>query len=89
MPPVVRVEVSADGGETWADAVLDEPGARFAWQGWRHELEVAPGEHVLCCRATDTEGRTQPSEPEWNYDGFCNNVVQRVRVVAGARDASA
>jgi hypothetical protein len=36
---------------------------------------------VLCCRATDTGGRTQPAEAEWNYDGFCNNVVQRVRTV--------
>jgi hypothetical protein len=35
---------------------------------------------VLCCRATDTAGQTQPAEPEWNHDGFCNNVIQRVRV---------
>jgi DMSO/TMAO reductase YedYZ molybdopterin-dependent catalytic subunit len=80
-PPVLRVEVSADGGATWADAALDRAPSAFAWQGWRHEWEAAPGEHVLCCRATDTEGRTQPAEPEWNVDGFCNNVVQRVRAV--------
>ena len=80
-PPVVRVEVSADGGESWADAEVEPAASRFAWQGWRFEWDARPGEHVLCCRATDTEGRTQPSEPEWNYDGFCNNVVQRVRTV--------
>jgi DMSO/TMAO reductase YedYZ molybdopterin-dependent catalytic subunit len=79
-PPVVRVEVSADGGGTWADAELEDPGSAFAWQGWTHEWNAEPGEHVLCCRATDTAGRTQPAEPEWNYDGFCNNVIQRVQV---------
>ena len=80
-PPVVRVEVSVDGGESWADAELEPAGSAFAWQGWRFEWDAVAGEHVLCCRATDTEGRTQPAEPEWNFDGFCNNVVQRVRAV--------
>jgi DMSO/TMAO reductase YedYZ molybdopterin-dependent catalytic subunit len=79
-PPVVRVEVSTDGGETWADAAVEPAASPFAWQGWRHDWNATPGEHVLCCRATDTDGRTQPAEPAWNYDGFCNNVVQRVRV---------
>jgi DMSO/TMAO reductase YedYZ molybdopterin-dependent catalytic subunit len=79
-PPVVGVEVSADGGESWADAELGPAGGPFAWQGWTFTWNAEPGEHVLCCRATDTAGRTQPAEPEWNYDGFCNNVIQRVRV---------
>ena len=80
--PVERVEVSPDGGETWADAELEpqRPTSPFAWQGWRFEWDARPGEHVLCCRATDTAGQTQPAEPVWNHDGFCNNVIQRVRV---------
>ena len=82
-PPVTRVEVSADGGETWADAALGEPLSAFAWQGWTFAWEAEPGEHELCCRATDASGRTQPAEPVWNHDGYCNNVVQRVRVVVG------
>jgi DMSO/TMAO reductase YedYZ molybdopterin-dependent catalytic subunit len=80
-PPVVRVEVSTDGGETWADAELEPAASPFAWQGWRFDWAAEPGEHELCCRATDTAGRTQPIEPQWNYDGFCNNVVQRVHAV--------
>jgi sulfane dehydrogenase subunit SoxC len=79
-PPVTRVEVSVDGGESWSDAALGDRTSAFAWQGWTHEWVAEPGEHVLCCRATDTTGRTQPASPEWNYDGFCNNVIQRVRV---------
>jgi DMSO/TMAO reductase YedYZ molybdopterin-dependent catalytic subunit len=79
-PPVTRVEVSTDGGETWADAHVAEPVAAFAWQGWTFRWDAEPGEHVLCCRATDEGGRTQPAEPQWNHDGFCNNVIQRVPV---------
>ena len=78
--PVARVEVSTDGGESWADAALERPSRPFAWRGWTFDWDAAPGEHVLCCRATDTTGRSQPATPDWNFDGFCNNAVQRVRV---------
>jgi DMSO/TMAO reductase YedYZ molybdopterin-dependent catalytic subunit len=79
--PVERVEVSADGGESWTDADLGEPLSDFAWRGWTYGWNAEPGEHELCSRATDATGRTQPLAPEWNFDGFCNNAVQRVRVV--------
>jgi len=78
---VERVEVSDDGGESWADATLAEPVSEFAWRGWAYTWEADPGKHELCCRATDAAGLMQPLEPEWNFDGFCNNAVQRVRVV--------
>ena len=76
-----RVEVSVDGGATWRDAELREPLSEFAWRGWTYEWRAEPGEHELCCRATDATGKTQPLEPPWNWDGYCNNAVQRVRVV--------
>jgi DMSO/TMAO reductase YedYZ molybdopterin-dependent catalytic subunit len=79
--PVERVEISADGGETWVDAKLDEPLADYAWRGWSYEWDAGPGEHELCCRATDAVGNVQPVDPEWNLGGYCNNAVQRVRVV--------
>jgi sulfane dehydrogenase subunit SoxC len=79
--PVDRVEVSVDGGSSWGTANLDEALSDFAWRGWRYDWDAEPGEHELCCRATDAAGNVQPSSPEWNYDGFCNNAVQRVRVV--------
>jgi DMSO/TMAO reductase YedYZ molybdopterin-dependent catalytic subunit len=79
--PVERVEVSADGGATWDDATLGEAPSDFAWRGWTYRWEAPPGEHELCCRATDAAGRTQPASADWNLDGYCNNAVQRVRVV--------
>jgi sulfane dehydrogenase subunit SoxC len=79
--PVELVDVSADGGATWNTASLGEPVSQFAWRGWRYEWRATPGEYELCCRASDATGNTQPSTAEWNYDGFCNNAIQRVRVV--------
>jgi DMSO/TMAO reductase YedYZ molybdopterin-dependent catalytic subunit len=79
--PIERVEVSVDGGRSWNDATLGEAPSEFAWRGWSYRWDARAGEHELCCRATDAAGNTQPPTPEWNYDGFCNNAVQRVRAV--------
>jgi DMSO/TMAO reductase YedYZ molybdopterin-dependent catalytic subunit len=79
--PVERVEVSTDGGTTWDDAHLEEPVDRFAWRGWTYDWDAEPGEHEVCCRATDAAGNTQPSDPPWNLEGYCNNAIQRVTVV--------
>jgi sulfane dehydrogenase subunit SoxC len=81
---IERVEVSVDGGRSWGEATLGKPVSEFAWQGWSYRWEAEPGEHELCCRATDTAGHTQPLEAEWNFDGYVNNAVQRVTVVVSA-----
>jgi DMSO/TMAO reductase YedYZ molybdopterin-dependent catalytic subunit len=78
--PVERVEVSVDGGASWAEARLEPPLGRYAWRGFAFDWDATPGEHELCCRATDGAGHVQPLEPEWNHGGMCNNAVQRVRV---------
>jgi sulfane dehydrogenase subunit SoxC len=78
---VSAVEVSTDGGKTWASAVLDDaPASPWAWRGWRFSWEARPGRHVLCCRASDDAGNVQPLEPEWNVGGYANNAVQRLPV---------
>jgi DMSO/TMAO reductase YedYZ molybdopterin-dependent catalytic subunit len=78
---LVRVDVSADGGETWMKALLGEPPGPHAWIPWSVEWDATVGEHELITRATDETGRTQPLEPEWNVGGYGNNEVQRVRVI--------
>jgi sulfane dehydrogenase subunit SoxC len=78
---IERVDVSSDGGRSWAEAELRAPVGEFAWCGWSYEWEAEPGEYELWCRASDAAGHEQPTVAEWNYDGFCNNGVQRVRVV--------
>lgn len=76
--PVVRVEFGVDG--RWQDAGLVPDAHRFAWIGWRATWDATPGEHELCCRATDASGAVQPLGPDWNLAGMGNNAVQRVPV---------
>lgn len=85
--PVTKVEVSLDGGRSWAAAELGEPVSDFAWRSWNYAWEATgPGEHELCVRATDGAGNVQPLDQNWNREGVQNNSVQRVRVVVTQPD---
>src|SRR3954454_8771821 len=77
---IERVEVSIDGGATWADARLESPTGPHSWVGWSLDWSAGPGSYELCSRATDATGATQPLEPDWNVQGMENNSVQRVPV---------
>jgi DMSO/TMAO reductase YedYZ molybdopterin-dependent catalytic subunit len=76
--PITRVEVAVDG--VWADAQLGEQVGAFAWRSWSYEWNATAGKHELSCRATDADGATQPLEQDWNVGGYCNNMVQTVRL---------
>jgi hypothetical protein len=79
--PVTRVEVSTDGGRTWADAHVapPDPDHPFAWRAWTYDWTATPGRCELLTRATDELG-SQPVDQEWNRQGMANNLVQRVPV---------
>ena len=78
---VTRVEISADGGSTWADARLDDHVSPFAWRGWTFSWHATPGTTTLCVRATDSAGNTQPMQQEWNVGGYGNNTVQQIEAI--------
>ena len=82
---IATVDVSSDGGRTWAAAELGESAlGRWAWRPWRFSWSAEPGEHELCCRARNAAGVEQPLEPSWNLGGYVNNAVQRVAVTVTA-----
>src|SRR5215212_4159490 len=81
---IERVEVSTDGGQSFADARLDEPLGDAAWRGWQFDWDADEGDHVLCSRATDAAGNTQPLSPPWNLKGYANNAVERIPVAVAA-----
>jgi sulfane dehydrogenase subunit SoxC len=56
-----RVEVSADGGKTWADAALAEPVLSKAFTRFRMAWKWDGGPAVLQSRATDETGTVQPT----------------------------
>jgi sulfane dehydrogenase subunit SoxC len=77
---IEAVEVSTDGGTTWAEASLGPEPSPGAWRAWSYAWDAAPGEHELCCRARDAAGNAQPVDADWNVGGYANTSVQRVPV---------
>jgi sulfite oxidase len=80
---VARVDVSTDGGRSWAQARIDrDADAPYAWTFWEIERELTTGEHELAVRAWDSAGQTQPAAPDdtWNYKGYLSAAWHRVRV---------
>jgi DMSO/TMAO reductase YedYZ molybdopterin-dependent catalytic subunit len=82
--PVTRVQVSTDNGGSWTDAQLHPAAGPHAWHRFTVDWEATPGEHVLCSRATDAKGATQPLEPAWNLGGYANNAIHRVPLTVRA-----
>lgn len=58
---VSSVEVSTDGGSSWAQANILGTPARYCWSLWEYLWEVAGlGDYVLFARATSASGQVQP-----------------------------
>jgi DMSO/TMAO reductase YedYZ molybdopterin-dependent catalytic subunit len=82
--PIVQVDFSLDGGESWSPARLEDASSPYAWRRWTFRWDATRrGEYELCARATDAAGNIQPVEQNWNLEGVQNNAVQRVRVIVG------
>jgi hypothetical protein len=80
--PIVKVEVSSDGGRSWGEAELGEPPSVFAWFPWTYRWEPpGPGTYHIASRATDAAGNVQPDEGPWNVGGYQNNAIQRTTVM--------
>jgi DMSO/TMAO reductase YedYZ molybdopterin-dependent catalytic subunit len=73
---ITRVEVSTDGGKRWQTARLDDKTDRYAWRWWDFSWRPEqPGRATLMARATDAEGRTQPSRRDADRGGYMVNEV--------------
>ncbi|WP_394739348.1 sulfite oxidase [Natronococcus roseus] len=98
---IEQVEISTDGGESWENAELFTPemegiDTTGSWQQFRYLWNPEEeGEYVICSRATDEQGRSQPREVAhqddeletieedafpWNADGHANNAYWPHRV---------
>ncbi|HUQ43988.1 MAG TPA: sulfite oxidase [Candidatus Limnocylindria bacterium] len=82
---VRAVDVSIDGGAGWTPASLAEPRNRYDWRRWSADIPISgDGSIAILARATDSEGRVQPFEPElWNANGYGGNAMHRVTVRIG------
>lgn len=64
--PLESIHVSADEGESWIKADVDER-TEFSWQKFRAQLELLPGQHTLLSRAQSSDGRMQPLREGRNH----------------------
>lgn len=79
---IESVEVSADGGRTWAVARLLGDRQPWSWQLWEAIVDLVPGTRTLIARAFDAHGMPQPQtvRETWNFKGYMNNALHRVTV---------
>jgi hypothetical protein len=71
--PVVRVEISLDGGP-WQEALLDYTSGPDTWALWSWDWRASDGDHTLAARCTTASGaQSQPASegtnPWHGYDG--------------------
>jgi sulfite dehydrogenase (cytochrome) subunit A len=79
---IKAVEVSTDGGNSWAQAKLGADLGKYSFREWQIPVRLAAGAYALRVRATSNGGEVQPLEPLWNGAGYLRNVVETVRVKA-------
>ena len=78
---IERVEVSVDGGATWAEARLSEAlPDPDTWRQWAFEWEPTAAAHEVVVRAVDGEGTRQPREERGPFPagptGWVSTVVR-------------
>ena len=79
---ISSVQVSADGGKTWAAATLGEDLGRFAFRPWSFNLSARKGKNTVMVNATNKLGQSQTSELIFNPAGYHNNVMQSITLNA-------
>ena len=75
-----QVEISTDGGKSWADAKLDPDLGKYSWRRWRFSWKpLSRGTQTLMSRATNSAGETQ-TNAQWNRSGYSRNVIESIEL---------
>jgi DMSO/TMAO reductase YedYZ molybdopterin-dependent catalytic subunit len=79
---ITTVELSADGGSTWNEAKLLGESKPNAWRLWEFNWKTParPGKATLIARATDSKGRTQPTERDPDRGTYMINHLLPINV---------
>jgi len=79
---VGKVEVSADGGKTWAAATLTGEDKPHCWRFWEFNwTPAAAGPAKLVARCTDDKGHTQPEKRDPDRRTYVINHLVPVEVL--------
>jgi len=79
---IVKVELSTDGGETWNEAKFIDESIPNAWRLWEFDWHTPskPGQASLVARATDSHGRTQPTQRDSDRGTYMINHLLPITV---------
>jgi DMSO/TMAO reductase YedYZ molybdopterin-dependent catalytic subunit len=79
---VAEVEVSTDGGRTWAQATFIDAIQPHAWRRWTFDwlTPKIPGTYTLLARARDTAGNVQPEKHDPNFGSYVINYALPIEV---------
>jgi DMSO/TMAO reductase YedYZ molybdopterin-dependent catalytic subunit len=79
---IKKVELSTDGGATWLKAKLLSESQPNAWRLWEFNWQTpaAPGKQILIARATDSLGRSQPTQPDRDHGTYMINHLLPIKV---------
>ena len=78
---ITNVEVSLDGGVTWALAELNQPHGNYAWVKWSYNWYANhQGEYTILSKAIDSEGHVQPQGAIWNPKGYGYNAMDMIHI---------
>jgi sulfite oxidase len=80
---IKEIELSTDGGKTWAPAKVASKTHDFCWVLWTAEVPVTARTEELLVRTSDSTGETQPREMPWNAKGYQYNAWHRVALKVG------
>jgi len=77
-----RLTCSSHGGAVWREAKLLGEAVRNAWRFWQFSWQTPtePGNCTLMARATDANGRTQPTQRIADYGTYMVNHVLPIEV---------
>jgi hypothetical protein len=74
---ITSVDVSADGGKSWAPATLGEDLGKYAFRTFSAPLK-GKGKVTVMARATNKIGQTQTTELNFNPAGYHHNVIHSI-----------
>ena len=78
---IKAVDVSTDGGSTWAAAALGDDLGKYSFRRFRYRwIPSARGGYRLRLRATASDGQVQPDSEGWNRGGYMRNTVEEMTV---------
>lgn len=80
---VQRIEVSADGGQSWTPAKVTSPLGDYCWVLWSVDVPMTEMTTSLVVRATDSSGEMQPQQCPWNFKGYQFNGWHKVNLKRG------